>query len=146
MSNETIRRLRRVPFLDTLSTDALRLLSFSGEIQILRIHEVLFEAGSVSKGGYFVLQGTIAMEQNGQVMHRVEVDSLIGELALITQTLNPMTAIALTASTLLHIPRSLFARVLQEFPEDAAALQRNLADETSQLQARLRLLGTYFSA
>ena len=145
MSNETIRRLRRVPFMDTLSTDALRLISFSGEIQILRVHEVLFEAGSISKGGYFVLQGTIAMEKNGQVMHRVEVESLIGELALITQTLNPMTAIALTASTLLHIPRSLFTRVLQEFPEDAAALHRNLADEASQLRSRLRLLGTHFS-
>jgi CRP-like cAMP-binding protein len=145
MSTETIRRMRRVPFLNSLSADALRMLSFSGEILILRLHEVLFEAGSVSKGGYFLLQGMLAMEQNGQVVHRIETDSLIGELALVTKTIHPMTAVARTGCTLLHLPRTLFTRVLHEFPEDALALKKVLTEETLQFGAELRRLESHFT-
>eukprot|EP01037_Dinobryon_pediforme_P009468 gene9468-9548_t len=146
MSNETIRRMRRVPFLNNLSTDALRLLSFSGETQILRANDVLFEAGTVSKGGFLLLQGAILLEQNGQPVQRVEMDSLIGELALLTQTIHPATAVAATACTLLHMSRTLFARVLQEFPEDAMALRKVITDKTEALNADLGKLKTRFSA
>ena len=124
MSNETIRRMRRVPFLNNMSTDALRLLSFSGETQILRANDILFEAGTASKGGFLLLQGAIIMEQNGQPVQRVEMDSLIGELALLTQTIHPATAVAATACTLLHMPRTRVARVVQEFPDDAVVLRK----------------------
>ena len=144
MSNETIRRMCRVPFLSNLSADALRLLSFSGETQILRMNEVLFEEGTLSKGGYFLLQGTIALEQKGHVIRRVEIDSLIGELALITKTLHPVTAVALSACTLLYMPRTLFSRVLQEFPDDALNLKTRLTEETAHLNQDLRKLEAYF--
>jgi len=144
MPNETIRRMRRVPFLSYLSADALRLLSFSGETQILRMNEVLFEEGTLSKGGYFLLQGTLALEQKGRVIRRVEMDSLIGELALITKTSHPVTAVALSACTLLYMPRSLFARVLQEFPDDALNLKTRLTENTTYLSHDLAKLEAYF--
>ena len=45
--------------------------------------------------------------------------TLIGELALISETERPMTAIARQPSTVLKIPRTLFHRVLRDYPASA---------------------------
>jgi CRP-like cAMP-binding protein len=47
-------------------------------------------------------------------------DALIGEIALISTSKRPVSAVAREPTTVLKISRALFHRVLQEFPGSAA--------------------------
>jgi CRP-like cAMP-binding protein len=93
----------------------------------------------MSNGGYVVLSGSIAMDaaDTGTAARIVRPPGLIGDLALLTQTRRPATAIAREPSTVLRIPRSLFHRVLQEFPESAERLRQSLTDRLSQFIGEL---------
>ena len=57
--------------------------------------------------------------------------SLLGELALISETPRPATAIASQPTTVLKIPRRLFHRVLNEYPSSAQALRQMIGTRLS---------------
>jgi CRP-like cAMP-binding protein len=75
------------------------------------------------------MQGVIFLETQGNGEADFEISlpySLIGELALISSTNRPATAIARQPTTVLKIPRHLFHRVLSEYPSSAMALRQML--------------------
>jgi CRP-like cAMP-binding protein len=118
------------PTLAALEPGALRLIAFSGETRILRPGDVLFRKNEASNGGYLVLSGSIALDASDQGASSARIvrpPALIGELALLTETLRPATAIAREPSSVLRISRQLFHRVLNEFPASAAYLRGSLA-------------------
>ncbi len=121
-----IRRLSSVPLLSELDVEALRLIAFSAETRILRAGDILFSKGERASGGFVVVSGAIALDPYGDGRAAAEIvgpDSLIGEMALITETERPVTALARQPTVVLSISRELFHRVLREFPGAAARLQ-----------------------
>jgi CRP-like cAMP-binding protein len=123
--------LARHPTLATLEPDALRLLAFSAETRILRAGDILFRRDDASDGGFFVVSGAIALEESdngGRASRVLGPGTLIGDMALITKTKRPTTAIAREPSSVLKIPRALFHRILHEHPRSAEQLRRNLAE------------------
>jgi CRP-like cAMP-binding protein len=126
---DDLRNLSRVPFFAALEPDARRLVAFSAETRILRAGDVLFRKGEPSDGAYVLMQGVIFLETQGNGEADFEISlpySLIGELALISSTNRPATAIARQPTTVLKIPRHLFHRVLSEYPSSAMALRQML--------------------
>ena len=86
------------------------------------------------------MQGSVVLDAQDDGAADFEVSlpySLIGEVALISDTLRPATAIARQPTTVLKIPRRLFHRVLNEYPSSAQALRQmietRLADFTQNL-------------
>lgn len=141
-------RLLANPTLAALEPGALRLIAFSAETRILRAGDVLFRKDEVSNGGYLVLSGSIALDASDQGAASARIvrpPALIGELALLTETVRPATAIAREPSSVLRISRQLFHRVLSEFPASAAHLRDSLAAKltafTGELEAVRRRLG-----
>jgi len=137
---DDLRNLSRVPFFAALEPDARRLVAFSAETRILRSCDVLFRKGEPSDGAYVLMQGSVVLDaqDNGAADFEVSLPySLIGEVALISDTLRPATAIARQPTTVLKIPRRLFHRVLNEYPSSAQALRQmietRLADFTQHL-------------
>jgi CRP-like cAMP-binding protein len=131
--NDDIRNLSRIPLFGELEPEALRLIAFAAETRILRAGDVLFNRGDESDGGYIVLTGAIALDpigDGGPAVKIVGPTALIGEIALISQTERPVTAIAREPSTVLKITRALFHRMLKEFPVSARRLR-------AAIQARL---------
>jgi CRP-like cAMP-binding protein len=127
---DDLRNLSRIPFFSALEPDARRLIAFSGETRILRAGDILFRRTEPSDCGSVLLSGTIVMDSRDDGGGDLEVSapySLIGELALISATKRPATAIARQPSTVLKITRHLFHRVLQEYPGSAMALRQMLA-------------------
>jgi CRP-like cAMP-binding protein len=125
-----VRNLAHNPTLAELEPEALRFLAFSAETRILRAGDVLFRQGDVSEGGYVILNGSVALMGDAEDENAERIlgpHSLIGELALISRTLCPITAIAHEPSSVLKISRELFHRVLQEFPMSAEKLRRHIA-------------------
>ena len=54
--------------------------------------------------------------------------TLLGELALLTETVRPVTATANEPSTVLRIPRTLFLKMLEGYPDAAAQAARHHRD------------------
>ena len=121
-----VRRLAGVRPFDALPREALQLLAFSCAKRKLSEGEALFAAGDVADGGFFVLEGEIVLK-NGAAERRAGVGALIGEAALMTETVRPADAAAARDSLLLCVPRETFRRVLSEFPEGAAKIHRGAA-------------------
>jgi CRP-like cAMP-binding protein len=125
---EIIGKLARIPAFAGIEPEALRLLAFSAETRILRAGDVLFRRDEISNDGFVVLVGSIAMDASGDgavTARIVRPPALIGDLALLTQTRRPATAIAREPSTVLRISRLLFRRVLHEFPDSAERLRQS---------------------
>ena len=58
--------------------------------------------------------------------------TLLGELALLTETTRPVTATAAEPSTVIRVPRSLFLKMLEGFPDAARRLRDYIATRTNQ--------------
>jgi len=124
-----VRNLGLIPAFAEMEPEALRLIAFSAETRILRAGDFLFRRGETADGGFVILSGSIALDtedDGGTAKHIAGPQSLIGDLALITETLRPVTAIAREPSSVLKISRMLFHRVLGEFPRSAENLRRQM--------------------
>jgi len=86
-----------------------------------------------------VLEGEILLSAAG-VARRAAVGAVIGESALLVETIRPADAIAARDSLLMSIPRETFRRVLPEFPEAAAKIQRAAAVRARELIAGLEAI------
>ncbi|HEY8032352.1 MAG TPA: cyclic nucleotide-binding domain-containing protein [Methylocella sp.] len=132
--------LARIPAFAAIEPEALRLIAFSAETRVLRAGDVLFRRDDMSNGGFVVLAGSIAMDASGDgaaPARIVRAPGLIGDLALVTQTRRPATAIAREPSTVLGISRQLFHRVLREFPNSAEQLRQSLRTRLLQFTEEL---------
>jgi CRP-like cAMP-binding protein len=71
---------------------------------------------------------------------KVGVGTLLGELALFTETTRPVTATALEPSTVLCIPRPLFLKMLEGYPDAAFRLREILAKRTDESERDMQRL------
>jgi CRP-like cAMP-binding protein len=120
--------LSRVAMLADMDRDALRLLAFAAESRQLRAGDVLFRKGDMSDGGYVVAQGSIALIEDDTKTADAIIGpgALIGEIALISETKRPATAIAREPTTVLRLSRGMFRRTMEEYPELAQRLAADL--------------------
>src|ERR1700730_4905037 len=120
--------LARIPTLHLLCKDALRIRAISVETIRLGRGDILFEEGQPAEGGFVVVNGSVVLQQAGDTAGDDAITarrgSLIGETAMIVETVRPSTAIALESSILFRIPRVVFIRILEGEPQAATALRR----------------------
>lgn len=124
-----IGKLARNPTLAALEPEALRLIAFAAETKTLRAGDVLFRRDEIANDGFVVLTGSVAIDPSGlgaATAGIVRPPGLIGDVALLTQTRRPATAIAREPTSVMRISRHLFHRVLSEFPESAERLRQVL--------------------
>jgi CRP-like cAMP-binding protein len=132
---EDIAFFERVPPLAALGKQALRILAIGAETRHLQSGAVLFYAGELADGGYVVQEGSLLLEP-GTLAEGNEITvgpgTLIGELALLTNTVCQATAIAKEPTVVVRIPRNLFRKMLEGYP---AAAEKLRASMTERLQA-----------
>ncbi len=130
---DDIAFFEQVPMLNLLGRGALRILAIGAESRYVHGGEVLFSAGELADGAYVIQEGAFSLApplpDNGETF-TVGVGALLGEFALITETKRPATATALQPSTVLRIPRALFLKMLDSFPDSARKLRDILASTT----------------
>ena len=132
---DDIAFFQRVPTLGALERDALRILAIGAESRYVHGGEALFGFGDEADAGYVIQEGSFSLssgpadESEPLVVGR---GTLIGELALITETKRPATATALEPSTVLRIPRGLFLKMLDGFPSAAEKLRDILTTRSNQ--------------
>ncbi len=120
----------RVPTLAILGPQALRILAIGAETKQLPSGAVLFYAGELADGGYVVQEGALLLEP-GTFSEGKEYTAgpgtLVGELALLTDTVCRATAIAKEPTKVIRISRSLFGKMMEGYPEAAVKLRTIMA-------------------
>jgi len=132
---EDIAFFERVPPLAALGKQALRILAIGAETRHLHSGDVLFYAGELADGGYIVQEGSLLLER-GTLAEGNEITvgrgTLVGELALLTNTVCQATAIAKEPTVVVRISRNLFRKMLEGYPSAAETLRDIM---TERLQA-----------
>jgi CRP-like cAMP-binding protein len=141
---DDVALLERVPTLRVLGTASLRMLAIGSEQRGFPRGSVLFNVGEDADSGFVVQRGAFRIEDGGAVLV-AGPDSLIGELALISATRRPSTAIALEDSSVIRVARSLFQRVLESDPAAARRLRDEFARRTSQIASDILIAGAKLS-
>jgi CRP-like cAMP-binding protein len=123
----------RVPTLSLLGRQALRILAIGAETRYIHGGEVLFNAGEQADGAFVIQEGSFSiLSAEGDLEVTVGTHTLLGEVALFTETRRPATATALEPSTVLCIPRPLFIKMLDSFPDAARKLREIFATRLDQ--------------
>ncbi|MCR9238200.1 MAG: cyclic nucleotide-binding domain-containing protein [Alphaproteobacteria bacterium] len=137
-----IEALRQVMMFSELNSEQLRLLAFSAESVKLAPKEILFQEGDVAGSGFVVTEGEIQLLQRSDgrsvSVGRLGQGSVVNELALISETLRPATAIATQASEVIKIRRSLFGRFINEYPDIAVRLEQSLRGRLQETIGQLK--------
>jgi CRP-like cAMP-binding protein len=146
---DDIRLFSIVPFLQGFGPEALRLLAFGSERLVLRPGRELYRANQAADCGFVVSSGEIELSsetENGKQDHgRFGRGALLGELALIASARRPVNATAVTEAEVIRISRSVFMRILGEYPDIAAKLHQRISAELSGMASKVAALGPRFS-
>jgi CRP-like cAMP-binding protein len=135
--------LERLTIFGQLGFSALQILAIGSEARTLEPGEVLFTAGDAADGGYILQEGTLRLDMPGADPTEPDIvvgpGTLLGELALVTETKRPVTATAIEPATVMRISRGLFRKVLEGFPDAARLMRDRIAaranEATNELQA-----------
>jgi CRP-like cAMP-binding protein len=139
--DQTIAALGEHPVFAALDRDALRILAFSSDRLELTPGTRLFAQGAPADAAYVLVSGTLELEQSRDGVSvsqgAVPEGALIGEIALLAQTNRPASAVARTPIEVLRIPRSVFRRLLEEYPRGAEELRKRLSERLLTLTRHL---------
>ena len=130
---DDIAFLEKVPTFAILGRDALRIIAIGAENRYVHGGDVLFSAGEPADAGYVVQEGSFTLT-SGTTGPGVTVTrgALLGELALLTRTTRRVSATAAEPSTVIRVPRSLFLKMLEGFPDAARRLRDHIAGRTNE--------------
>jgi len=133
---DDIAFLQRVPALAILGRDALRILAIGTENRYVHEGVTLFGEGEQADGAYVVQEGSfdLVKRDNGAATV-VGPGALIGEVALISETRRPVSAVAREPSSVVRIPRQLFLKMLESDPDAALRMRDALAARVNQTAA-----------
>lgn len=146
---DDIRTLSGVGLFSELNDEQLRLLAFGAESVRFAAGREIFQEGAPADCAYVVVRGTVVLyrEREGRsvAVSRLSEGSIIGELALIAETRRLTWAAAETDVELIRLGRSLFRRILEEYPEAAAALHRRMTEDLHAFLKRIERIAPKFA-
>ena len=141
--DQKTRLMTALPFFAAMESAAVHILAFSARERAVPAGSVLFRAGEASSGGLIVASGTIRLETPGTLVAPASygAGTLIGEAALVSETVRPATATATEASVVLDIPRALMVQVLEQHPDSASRLHDYAAARLATTRAAIASVG-----
>jgi len=142
MSVETeLLILKRLPLFRCIADEQLRLVVFGSERQRLREGRELYRENQPADCAYVVLSGQIDLvrqkAEGQEIVRSVMPGAMIGERALLAKTKRPVGAVAARESEVLRVSRSIFHRILDEYPETSRRLYAHLNQEFKNMVARM---------
>lgn len=133
---DDITFLEGIPLLGLLGRAALRVLAIGSDTRHVGAGDVLFHAGEASDAGYAVQEGSFTLVPDTAHGAAEEIVAgpgvLLGELALLTETGRPATATAREPALVIRIPRTLFLKMLDGYPDAARRLREHLIARSDQ--------------
>ena len=136
---DDIAFLERVPALSILGRDALRIIAIGSESRYVHEGNALFGEGDDADCAYVVQEGSFDLvADKGTIPSSVAgPGTLIGETALFIEVKRTTDAVARESSTVVRIPRQLFLKMLEGYPDAAVRMRDAIAGKVSQTASEL---------
>ena len=139
---EEVELLQRIPLFANVEASKLKLLAFTSERIAFVSGQVLFRQGDAGDAAYIIIEGEAEVLVNGAsgpiqvaVLGRNEI---VGEIAILCDVPRTATIRALQRVVCLRISKDLFLRLINEFPQIAVAVVRELASRVEAGNQKLR--------
>lgn len=133
--------LRKIPIFAKIDPAKLKLLAFTSERLAFEEGQTLFSQGDQSDAAYVIIAGSadVLVDTNsGQVsVAHLGRNALVGEIGILCDVPRTATVKALTELETLKIEKSNFFRLIEEFPQMAAEIVRELAARLAQTTSDL---------
>jgi CRP-like cAMP-binding protein len=143
--DDHIRILSGVRLFTGFTQDQLRLLAFGAEAMTLPAGRKLYREDDDADSAYIVVRGEIRLfrENEGEPVDvgMAEAGSTLGEMALIADARRLTSAEAAVDTEVLRINRSMFRRILEEYPETAEALRDRIIEDLQALIRKIEAVG-----
>lgn len=137
-----IELLSQVVLFEEFQSEHLRLLAFGADKRVFQPGSEIFRTGAYADGGYVISSGTVQIisssKENPEIVGQYGRASLIGELAMISESNRNTTAIAKDQVELIIISRILFRRMLQEYPDLAIFIHNKVSGNVNNFITRLQ--------
>lgn len=131
---DDIAFLERIPSLRLLGRDALRILAIGAESRYIHEGISLFDEGEDADCAYVVQEGSfdLVADKGALPASVAGPGTLIGETALFIAAKRTTGAVAREPSTVVRIPRQLFLKMLEGYPDAARHMRDAVASKVSQ--------------
>ena len=139
---EEVELLRRIPLFAKIEPAKLKLLAFTSERLTYQAGDALFEQGAVGDSAYVIIAGSAEVLMDGPggplTVATIDKHQIVGEIAILCDV--PRTATVRAASDLiaLRVSKDHFFRLIEEFPQMAVEIMRELAHRLEATTLRLR--------
>ncbi len=140
--NEEVDLLRQIPLFSSIEPSKLKLLAFTSERVTYGPGQTLFQQGDMGDAAYIIMDGDAAVlidtPDGPLTVATMGRNAIIGEIAILCDV--PRTATVRADSTLvtLRISKDLFFRLVNEFPQMAVEIMRELARRLEKTTAQLQ--------
>jgi CRP-like cAMP-binding protein len=128
--------LQQIPMFRDLDAAKLKLLAFAAERIALEKGEIIYQAGDASDAVYVLLSGQVDVIHDDVRLARLSCGAVFGELGVLCARPRAKTLQAVSEASLLRIDKNLFLELLQEMPQMAVALSRELGRRVDDMNAR----------
>lgn len=139
---EEVNLLRQVPLFSKIDPARLKLLAFTSDRLTFAKGDVLFKQGEAGDAAYLLLKGSadVSIETpNGEfVLATIGENEIVGEIAILCDVPRTATVSAASEVVALRIAKERFFTLIDEFPEMAVEMLRELARRLEVTTVRLR--------
>jgi CRP-like cAMP-binding protein len=140
--------LAGVEIFEDFTPEQMRLLAFGTERQRYSIGRELYGEGDTADSAYVVVSGIVALVRDTEagrvVVAQCGPGSVLGELALIVETKRLTGAVSTGDVEVVRLSRTLFRRMLEEYPQVAVLLHRRLSRGLTTMIAKIESLAPKF--
>jgi len=140
--NEEVNLLRKIPIFANIEPSKLKLLAFTSERLTFAPGQVLFHHGDMGDAAYIIIEGeaevVIDTTVGPMTVATVGRNEIIGEIAILCDVPRTATVTASTRLVTLVIDKDLFFRLINEFPQMAVEILRELAQRLERSNVKLR--------
>ena len=126
--------LRDLPLFQFFSEEQLQLMAFNCRHRNFEDGQMLFEKDDRALSAFVVVSGSVELIDEGKKLYGDSPfgpGTVIGEAAMIVLSKRPASARAVGDVEAMEIPRSVFLRLLEEYPEIAEKIRRVMAQRLS---------------
>ena len=139
---EEVNLLQRIPLFQNVEPAKLKLLAFTSERVAFEAGQVLFNEGDMGDAAYIIMEGdaevSVRSPAGPVVVATLGRNAFVGEIAILCEVPRTATVKARQRLVCLRISKELFLRLINEFPQMAVAVVRELALRLEASNQKLR--------
>jgi CRP/FNR family cyclic AMP-dependent transcriptional regulator len=139
---EEVEVLRNIPLFAKLEPAKLKLLAFTSERLTFDPGQPLFQQGDAGDAAYIVMEGAadvlIETPKGPVKVANLGRNAIVGEIAILCDVPRTATVIAQEKTVTLKINKDTFFRLVNEFPQMAVEIMRELARRLEKTNEQLR--------